>query len=80
MIYSRIQYLLPWGLYAFDRLVQEEAERREIAYNNAIRSVAFLVDAGVPGFDALRLTHTDVERVDATRLAKRYKQGRRTWG
>lgn len=73
VIYSRIQYLLPWGLYAFDRLVREEAERRGIAYNNAIRSVAYLVDAGVPGFDALRLTHADIERVDATRLAKRYK-------
>ena len=74
VIYSRIQYLLPWGLYAFDRLVQEEAEHRGIAYNNAIRSVAYLVDAGVPGFDALRLTHADIERVDATRLARRYKQ------
>ena len=73
-IYSRIQYLLPWGLYAFDRLVQEEAGRRGIAYNNAIRSVAYLVDAGVPGFDALRLTHAEIERVDATRLARRYKQ------
>ena len=73
IIYSRIQYLLPWGLYAFDRLVQEEAERRGFAYNKAIRSVAYLVDAGVPGLDALRLTHADIERVDATRLAKRYK-------
>lgn len=73
VIYSRIQYLLPWGLYAFDRLVMEEAQRRGIAYNNAIRSVAYLVDAGVPGFDALRLTRGDIERVDATRLARRYK-------
>ena len=73
VIYSRIQYLLPWGLYAFDRLVKEETERRGISYNNAIRSVAYLVDAGVPGFDALRLTRGDIERVDATRLAKRYR-------
>ena len=74
VIYSRIQYLLPWGLYAFDRLVQEEAELRGVVYNNTIRPVAYLVDAGVPGFDALRLTHAGVERVDATRLAARYKQ------
>ena len=74
VIYSRIQYLLPWGLYAFDRLVQEEAERRGVAYNNSVRSVAYLVDAGVPGFDALRLTHAAIERVDATRLAARYRQ------
>ena len=74
VVYSRIQYLLPWGLYAFDRLVEEEAARRQIPYNNAIRSIAYLVDAGVPGFDALRLTHAEVERVDATRLAARYKQ------
>ncbi|MCY3814372.1 MAG: DEAD/DEAH box helicase [Gammaproteobacteria bacterium] len=74
VVYSRIQYLLPWGLYAFDRLVDEEAARRGVAYNNEIRSVAFLVDAGVPGFDALRLTHAEVERVDAARLAARYRQ------
>ena len=73
-MYSRIQYLLPWGLYAFDRFVEEEAERRGITYNNAIRSVAYLVDVGVPGFDALRLTQAEVERVDATRLAARYRE------
>ena len=74
VVYSRIQYLLPWGLYAFDRLVREEAAKRGIFYNNAIRSVAYLVDAGVPGFDALRLTRAEIERVDATRLAARYRQ------
>ena len=74
VVYSRIQYLLPWGLYAFDRLVEEEAERRAVFYNNAIRSVAYLVDAGVPSFDALRLTHADIERVDASRLARRYRE------
>ena len=74
VVYSRIQYLLPWGLYAFDRLVEEQAEQRGIDYNNAIRSVAYLVDSGVPGFDALRLTNIGIERVDATRLAKRYRQ------
>ena len=74
VIYTRIQYLLPWGLYAFDRLVQEEAQHRGLVYNNSIRSVAHLVDAGVPGFDALRLTRAGIERVDATRLATRYRQ------
>ena len=74
VVYSRIQFLLPWGLYAFDRLVQDESARRGVAYDNSIRSVAYLVDAGVPGFDALRLTHANVERVDATRLAHRYRQ------
>ena len=74
VVYSRIQFLLPWGLYAFDRLVHEEAARRNIPYDDSIRSVAYLVDAGVPGFDALRLTNADVERVDATRLARRYRQ------
>ena len=74
VVYSRIQYLLPWGLYAFDRLVEEEAARRSIHYNNAVRSVAYLVDAGVPGFDALRLTRAEIERVDATRLAERYRE------
>ena len=63
VIYSRIQYLLRWGLYAFDRLVEEGTTRRAITYNNAIRSVAFLVDTGVPGFDALRLTHADIVRL-----------------
>ena len=77
VVYSRIQYLLPWGLYAFDRLVQEESNRRRIEYSNAIRSVAYLVDAGVPGFDALRLTNAGFERVDATRLAKKYKESGR---
>ena len=74
VVYSRIQYLLPWGLYAFDRLIQEEADRRSIPYNNGIRSIAYLVDAGVPGFNPLRLTNLDIERVDATRLAARYRQ------
>ena len=74
VVYSRIQFLLPWGLYAFDRLVQEETTRRGIPYDNSIRSIAYLVDAGVPGFDALRLTQTDVERVDATRLARQYSR------
>ena len=72
VIYSRIQYLLPWGLYAFDRIVENEAKDRGIDYRNEIRSLAYLVDAGVPSFDALRLVNADIERVDATRLSRAY--------
>jgi superfamily II DNA/RNA helicase len=74
VIYSRIQYLLPWGLYAMDSIVEEEAKRRHIDYENEILSLAQLADAGVPSFDALRLVHLDFERVDATRLAYAYQR------
>jgi superfamily II DNA/RNA helicase len=73
VIYSRIQYLLPWGLYAFHRLIAEETKKRGIAYNHEVRSLAYLADAGVPNFDALRLVGLDFERVDATRLARLYQ-------
>jgi hypothetical protein len=76
VIYSRIQYLLPWGLYAMHRVVKEETSRRGIAYDNEILSLSYLVDAGVPNFDALRLVGLDFERVDATRLARGYKRSR----
>jgi DEAD/DEAH box helicase len=69
VIYSRVQYLLPWGLYAVDRLIEVEARRRKMNYDNELRSLAYLVDAGVPSFDALRLVHTDFERTDAARIA-----------
>jgi superfamily II DNA/RNA helicase len=72
VIYSRVQFLLPWGLYAFDRIVEEEAKQRAIVYNGEIRLLAYLADAGVPTFDALRLVNLDFERVDATRLAAEY--------
>jgi hypothetical protein len=74
VVYSRVQYLLPWGLYAADRLVRSEAQRRSIAYENQLRSLAYLADAGVPSFDALRLVSLDFERVDATRLAIQYQK------
>lgn len=71
IIYSRIHYLLPWGLYATHRLVDEEMQRRKLSsYNDELLSLAFLVEAGVPSFNALRLVNIDIERVDATRLAK----------
>lgn len=74
ILYSRVQFLLPWGLYATDRLVEEEAKKRGLKYRNEIRHMAYLVDAGVPGFDALQLVKDDMERVDATRLATRFKR------
>jgi superfamily II DNA/RNA helicase len=72
-LYSRVQFLLPWGLYALDKLVKAEAKLRELEYNNQIGLIAYLVDAGVPCFDALRLTSVDMERVDATRLAHAFR-------
>ncbi|MDD5186816.1 MAG: DEAD/DEAH box helicase [Methanoregula sp.] len=77
VIYSRIQFLLPWGLYAMHRIVQEEAKRRSIVYNDEILKIAYLVDAGVPSFAALQLANQDFERVDATRIAKYYRKYRK---
>lgn len=77
VIYSRIQFLLPWGLYAMHRIVQEEAKKRAIEYNDEILKVAYLVDAGVPSFDALQLVDHDFERVDATRLSNNYRRYRK---
>lgn len=74
VIYSRIQFLLPWGLYAMDRIVDEEAKRRSIPYNNEIGKLAYLADAGVPSFDALTLVNLDIERVDAARLASVFRK------
>jgi hypothetical protein len=76
LMYSRIQYLLPWGLYAADRFFAEECARREIAYANQVQSIAYLADAGVPDFPALRLTHIGFERTDASRLSRAYYQDR----
>lgn len=69
VIYSRVQFLLPWGLFAFDRIVAAEAERRKIKYDGEIEKFAGLADQGVPSFDALHLVRLDFERVDAARLA-----------
>lgn len=81
VMYSRIQYLLPWGLYAFDELLEEEARSRSIQYDNQVRMISYFSDAGVPSIDALRLTGFDIERVDATRLAKAYEdKGGRSLG
>ena len=73
VVYSRVQYLLPWGLYALHRLLAEESVRRNVQYDNQVQSLAYLADAGVPTFEALRLVYLDFERVDATRLAQHYR-------
>ncbi|WP_437578349.1 DEAD/DEAH box helicase [Sorangium sp. So ce887] len=72
VMYSRVQFLLPWGLFAFDRLVEEEDNARGIVYGNEIKTLSYLADAGVPSLDALRLVGLDFERVDAARLASEY--------
>jgi len=74
VIYSRIQYLLPWGLYAMHRIVMGEARKRSIEYNDEILKMAYLVDAGVPNFDALQLVNKNFERVDSTRISKIYRR------
>jgi hypothetical protein len=76
LVYTRVQYLLPWGLYAMDRLVAEETRRRGISYDHQIQSVAYLADAGVPDLDALRLVAAELERGDATRLSTEYRRRR----
>jgi hypothetical protein len=72
VIYSRIQFLLPWGLWATDWLIEQEARKRNINYDNQVKNLAYLSDAGVPNFDALHLFHMQFERVDATRLSNAY--------
>lgn len=73
LMYTKIQFLLPWGLYAFDRFVEEEAAQRGAAYHNEVRDLAYLVDAGVPDVPALILvTAHGFERTDATRLSRGY--------
>lgn len=74
VVYSRIQYLLPWGLYAADCLFEVEARKRKIQYDNELMGMASLADAGVSSFDALRLVHLDFERTDATRIAREYRR------
>ncbi|MBS1844560.1 MAG: DEAD/DEAH box helicase [Actinobacteria bacterium] len=72
LMYSRIQYILPWGLYAMDRFIEEEAAERGVEYGNQVNLLAYLVDAGVPDLAALTLTRAGFERTDAARLARDY--------
>lgn len=71
-MYSQISYTLPWGLWASDRFVAEEAAARHIPYDHEVRSVAQLVDKGVPDYAALVLTNQGFERTDAARLSDAY--------
>lgn len=73
VIYSRVQFLLPWGLWATDALIAREAEKRGLNYEGQVKKLAYLADAGVPNFDALGLFHSGFERVDATRLSLAYR-------
>ncbi|MCB0880524.1 MAG: DEAD/DEAH box helicase [Thermoleophilia bacterium] len=76
IIYSEVQYMLPWGLYALDRFAEEEADRRGMPYDRTVAKLSHLVDGGVPNFSALRLVNAGFERVDATRIAKVYNIAR----
>jgi len=71
IIYSRIQYLLPWALYGVSDLLNYEASKRGINLGTGVRDLSILSSEGVPNFNALTLCmHMDVERVDATRLSE----------
>jgi hypothetical protein len=72
VMYSEIQYVLPWGLYATDRFVREETDTRKMPYDGEVNQLAYLVDAGVPSWPALRLTSLGFERTDASRLSAAY--------
>jgi hypothetical protein len=76
LVYSKIGYLLPWGLYAFDRFIDEVAQRREVTYAGEVQSLAYLVDGGVPDMAALALTTRGFERSDAARLSRAYYSSR----
>lgn len=71
-MYSRVQYILPWGLYATNRFVEEEVARRPFPYDGELNKLAYLVDGGVPDWAALHLTSLGFERVDAARLSRVY--------
>ena len=78
VIYSRIQYLLPWALFGLNELVQYEVKLRSLHVNDGIGQLSVLASEGVPSFDALHLVlEYDVERVDATRLAAAFRQRKR---
>ncbi|KIP97052.1 hypothetical protein RU08_19585 [Pseudomonas fulva] len=81
IIYSKVQYLLPWALYGVAELLSYEAKRRKIKIQGGVRDLSVLAAEGVPNFDALQLVMgLGLERVDATRIAAAYSsnnEGRR---
>ena len=75
VIYSRVQYMLPWGLFGLNELIKYEARKRDIQIGSGVGDLSVLASEGVPSFDALRLVvELDIERVDATRLATVYQR------
>lgn len=74
VIHSRVQFLLPWGLWAADWVIDMEARHRGINYDGEVKKLAYLADSGVPSFDALRLGQMGLERVDSTRISRAYKK------
>lgn len=78
IIYSRIQYLLPWALFGVSELLELEARIRKIHFGSGVKDLSILSSEGVPNFDALTLVLSlNIERVDATRLAHSYRNKRR---
>ncbi|WP_441228859.1 DEAD/DEAH box helicase [Tardiphaga sp. 20_F10_N6_6] len=78
-IYGRMQYLLPWGLFGMHELLQYEAAQRSMVVGDGLSALSALAAEGVPNFDALHLVlEFGIERVDATRIARRYKEARST--
>jgi hypothetical protein len=76
-IYGRMQYLLPWGLFGMHELLQYEAKQRSIEVGDGLSALSALAAEGVPNFDALHLLlDFGIERVDAARIAERYKSSR----
>jgi superfamily II DNA/RNA helicase len=77
VIYSRIQYMLPWALFGLNELIQYESNRRGIRVGSGVRDLSVLAAEGVPNFDALTLIlKLDFERVDAARMAASYQEAR----
>ena len=77
VVYSRVQYLLPWALFGMNELIQYEARKRGIHVGSGVSDLSVLAAEGVPSFDALTLViQLDIERVDATRLADAFRRDR----
>lgn len=74
-VYGKMQYLLPWGLFGVHELIQYVAAERGILVADGVNNLSVLAAEGVPDFDALNLVlKLGIERVDATRLSKRYNR------
>lgn len=78
IIYSRIQYLLPWALFGVSELMEYEARRRNIFFGSGVKDLSILASEGVPNFDAITMVlQLNIERVDASRLASYYSRQKR---